>query len=95
MDKYLSHVQGHRNQHARNGGEMDIGPYLVDGYYEKENGEKVVLECHGDFWHVNPANYSRSTVNPVNQMTMGELYDKPIEKRQYLEGLGYIYQSIW
>lgn len=92
--KYLSHVQGHRIQHARNGGEKAIGPYLVDGYYETER-DKVVLEFHGDFWHGNPSKFSRSTVNPVNQLTMGELYDKTLEKRRYLEGLGYTYMSIW
>ncbi len=59
----------------------NIGPYLMDGYYETHNGEKVVLEFHGDFWHGNPAKYSRSTINPVAQMTMGDLYDRTIEKR--------------
>ena len=93
--KFLSHNQRHRIQHARNSGEMAIGPYLVDGYYETDSGQKVVLEFHGDFWHGNPVKYSRGTVNPVNQMTMGELYDKTLEKRKYLEGLGYVYQSIW
>ncbi|XP_053406937.1 uncharacterized protein LOC128559427 [Mercenaria mercenaria] len=73
--KYISHIEGHKIQHARNGGEKVIGPYRVDGYYESVNGEKIVLEFHGDFWHGNPAKYSRSTVNPVNQFTMGELYD--------------------
>jgi len=92
--KYLSHVQGHSIQHARNGGEKAIGPYLVDGYFETGD-RKVVLEFHGDFWHGNPEKYSRSTVNPVNQMTMGDLYDKTLEKKRYLENLGYTYQSIW
>ncbi len=93
--KYVSHVQGHRIQHAKNGGEKAIGPYQVDGYYETEEGEKVALEFHGDFWHGNPVRYSRSTVNPVNQMTMGELFDKTLEKRQYLEQQGYTYMCIW
>ncbi|XP_052806406.1 uncharacterized protein LOC128235642 [Mya arenaria] len=93
--KYLSYVQGHKIQHARNGGEKTIGPYLVDGYYETDGGGKVVLEFHGDFWHGNPLKYSRSTMNPVNQMTMGELYDKTLEKKRYLESFGYLYRSIW
>ena len=52
--KYLGHTTGYKIQHAMNGGEKRIGDYLVDGYYETEDGQKVVLEFHGDFWHGNP-----------------------------------------
>ena len=54
-----------------------------------------MLEFNGDFWHGNPSKYSRSTINPVSKLTMGELYDKTLEKRTYLENLGYTYRSIW
>ncbi|XP_053406566.1 uncharacterized protein LOC123556078 [Mercenaria mercenaria] len=93
--KYISHIEGYKIQHARNGGEKVIGPYRVDGYYESKNAGKIVLEFHGDFWHGNPTKYSRSTVNPVNQLTMGELHDKTIEKQRYLENDGYTYICIW
>lgn len=93
--KYLTHNIGHRMQHARYGGDKTIGPYLVDGYYETENGKKVVLEFHGDFWHGNPRKYDRSTVNPVNDMTMGDMYDKMLVKKRALEDLGYVYVSMW
>ena len=59
------------------------------------SGEKVVLEFHGDFWHGNPKRFSRSTVNPVNHQTMGELFDKTLEKKKFLEDQGYTYKSIW
>jgi hypothetical protein len=42
--KHVGHVEGRRIQHARNGGEVTIGPYKVDGYYETDAGEKVVME---------------------------------------------------
>ena len=93
--KYISYTEGLDIQHARNGGEKCIGSYLLDGYHETKSGEKVVFEFHGDFWHGNPARYSRSTINPVTQMSMGDLYDKTIEKRKYLEDLGYSYRYIW
>ncbi|KAL5020225.1 hypothetical protein ScPMuIL_003117 [Solemya velum] len=70
--------------HAWNGGEKKIGPYYVDGYYEVD-GEKVVLEFHGDFWHGCPKCYSGNTVNPVTDTTMSDLYQKTIDKRVYLE----------
>lgn len=91
---YLAHSEGLDIRHAINSGEKTIGPYRVDGYYETK-GDKVVLEFHRDFWHGNPAKFSRSTINPVNRMTMGELFDKTLEKRHYLEDLGYTYRCIW
>ena len=93
--KYLAHSESLDIKHARNSGEKTIGPYRVDGYYETERGEKVVLEFHGDFWHGNPTKFSRSTLNPVNQMTMGEVFDKTLEKRRFLESQGYTYRFIW
>ena len=51
--KYLAHLERLGIKQARNSGEKIIGPYRVDGYYETERGEKVVLEFHGDFWHGN------------------------------------------
>jgi hypothetical protein len=42
--KYLSTAEEVHIQHARNGGEKEIGSYKVDGYYENENGQKYVLE---------------------------------------------------
>jgi hypothetical protein len=53
-----------------------IGPYKVDGYYENENGQKYVLEFNGKFWHGCLHCYNASTVNPVNGMTMGDLYQR-------------------
>ena len=44
--KYLSTTKGVHIQHARNGGEKEIGHYKVDGYYENENGQKYVLELN-------------------------------------------------
>ena len=37
--KYLT-TAGVHIQHARNGGEKEIGPYKVDGYYENKNGQR-------------------------------------------------------
>ncbi|KAL5010933.1 hypothetical protein ScPMuIL_013238 [Solemya velum] len=65
---YLAEKNNISIQHGRNMGEKQIGPYKVDGYYETEHGEQVVLEFHGDFWHGCP---KKPTINPVTDMTMG------------------------
>lgn len=93
--KYVSYQEGMKIQHAKNGSEKTIGQYRIDGYYETANDEKVALEFHGGFWHGNPSKYSRSSINTVNQMTMGDLYDRTMEKQKYLESLGYRYRCIW
>lgn len=39
--------------------------------------------------------FASSTINPVNKLTMGELYQKTMDKKSYLETNGYLYKSIW
>jgi len=82
--KYVAHQQGLDIQHAGNIGEKVIGPYKMDGYYEA-NDQKVVMEFHGDFWHGNPKCYAATTLNKVIGLTMGDLYQRTIEKRKFIE----------
>ena len=78
-----------------NGGEKRTGDYLMDGYCETEDGQKVVLEFHGDFWHGNPNKFTSTTWNPVTKLTMEELYQKTLDKKYPFENEGYIYISKW
>ncbi|XP_045197429.2 uncharacterized protein LOC123552109 [Mercenaria mercenaria] len=96
--QWLSYLAFERNiyiQHGRNKGEKQIGPYKVDEYYQTEDGRKVVLEFQGDFWHGCPKCFSKSTINPVNGLSMSELYMNTLEKQLYLESEGYHYECIW
>ncbi|XP_060588537.1 uncharacterized protein LOC132743952 [Ruditapes philippinarum] len=96
--QWLSYLAFERQiyiQHGRNKGEKQIGPYKVDGYYETAEGQKVVLEFHGDFWHGCPKCFSKSTINRVNGLSMSELYTNTLDKQKYLESAGYIYECIW
>lgn len=36
-----------------------------------------------------------NTLNKVQGMTMGDLYQRTLEKRRYLESLGYTYLQMW
>jgi hypothetical protein len=95
--QWLSFVAKEQNiyiQHGRNKGEKAIGPYKVDGYYEDE-GKRHVLEFHGCFWHGCPKCYSQSTINPVTDMSMSELYARTLEKKQFIESEGYSYTALW
>lgn len=65
---------------AGNEGEKVIGSYGLDGYYKIGN-QKVVMEFYGDYWHCNPKCYYANTLNKVMGMTMGDLYQRTLEKR--------------
>ena len=82
-------------QHGRNMGEKEIGPYKVDGYQETADGEKIVLEFHGCFWHGCPRCFTETTINPVTEMSMADLYSRTKEKKQYIEAQGYTYVAMW
>ena len=84
---YLAHQENINIQHGRNVGETEIA-YKVDGYYESD-GNKYVLEFHGCFWHGCPKCFSASTLNPVCEMTMTDLYEKTMDKKQYIVDQGY------
>ena len=90
----MANKEGIYIRHAVNEGEKVIGPYKVDGYYETSN-EKVVLEFHGDYWHGNPKCYAANTMNKVAGITMGDLYQRTIEKRKFIESLGFTYVEMW
>ncbi|CAG2185008.1 unnamed protein product [Mytilus edulis] len=93
--KYISQTKGVDIQHARNGREKIIDQYRVDGFYENSEGEKIVLEYHGCFWHGCPTCYTQHTINTVNKLSMEDLYHQTMEKKTYIEKQGYIYTCIW
>ena len=93
--KYVAQLEGVHIQHARNGGEKTINQYRVDGYYETKDGEKVVMEYHGCFWHGCPKCYTRQPINTVNKLTMADLYHLTMEKKTHIEKQGYTYNCIW
>ncbi|CAC5417764.1 unnamed protein product [Mytilus coruscus] len=93
--RYVSKSKGIHIQHTRNGGEKKIGDYRVDGYHKNDNGEEIVFEYHGCFWHGCSKCYSKQTVNTVNKMTMADLHQRTLEKKSHIENQGYKYISKW
>ncbi len=81
-------------QHAGNIGEYQIPDtrYKADGYCKETN---TVYEFHGDYWHGNPDVYDFDVINESTNCTMGELYQRTIEREQIIKELGYNLVSIW
>ena len=93
--KYVSERYEINILHSRNGGEKQICPYKVDGYRETETGDRTVYKFHGCFRHGCQKVFSGSTTNHVTNSTMEDLHQGTLDKKQYLENLGYRYVSIW
>ncbi|MGZ8924656.1 MAG: DUF7487 domain-containing protein [Nitrososphaeraceae archaeon] len=81
-------------QHAGNEGEFKIPGtrYKADGYCSETN---TIYEFHGDYWHGNPNVYSSDELNSTTGKTMGELYQKTLEKEETIKTLGYNLIVIW
>lgn len=86
--------QGIFIQHAGNIGEYKIPStrYRVDGYHEDTN---TVYEFYGDFFHGNPNVYLSDYYNKQVYKTMGELYQKTINREQEIIELGYNLITVW
>ena len=91
--KWVSHQTDRCIQHAANNGEMHIGKYKADGFYI-EDGVGTVLEFHGCI-HYGHTCMAHNTKNPLSQLTMEELYQKTVEKRQFIINKGFRYIEKW
>jgi hypothetical protein len=81
-------------QHAKNNGEFIIPTtrYKADGYCETIN---TIFEFYGDFWHGNPNIYDMEKINPITGISFQKLYDKTIEKSNFIKKSGYKLVEIW
>ncbi|XP_013396770.1 uncharacterized protein LOC106163657 [Lingula anatina] len=66
-------------QHAHNQGEKKIGKFVVDGWASTTN---TVYEYQGRFWHGCPKCYNSYNINNVSLITMGELLERTVDKKQ-------------
>lgn len=55
----------------------------------------LIIEFNGDYWHGNPKIYDSHYINKRAHKTMGELYQKTLEKERTLTEAGYTVWSIW
>lgn len=66
--------------------------FHADGYDSETN---TIYEFHGDYWHGNPKIYAPTVYNSITKCTMGDLYQKTLDKKKKCKELGYNYIEIW
>ncbi|AMN83707.1 hypothetical protein D5b_00282 [Faustovirus] len=96
--EYISCIESKYNiniQHAENEGEFRIpnSLYRADGYVEI-NGEKIVIEYHGDLFHGYKGLIKQNEMSYLGK-TFGELYQKTLTKEAKIRELGYTLVVIW
>ena len=85
--KWISDTQNVYIQHALNGGEHVIPKVgKVDGFCKDTD---TVYEFQGCFWHGCEKCYTENTINPYNQVEMGELRNRTQIKNQKIRDQGY------
>jgi hypothetical protein len=66
--------------------------FRADGYCLETN---TIYEFHGDYWHGNPLIYAPEEINEVSGKSMGELYQKTIERENLIQSLGFNLVVMW
>lgn len=82
-------------RHAKNGGEMQIGLYTVDGYDEETH---TVYEFYGCYWHGCPTCHPEletQTHPHRSDCTYGALYQQTLIREHQLREQGYEVVTIW
>ena len=75
--------------HALTHGEIMVGKYYVDGYYEKD-GEKTALEFNGCTHHRHACRYNSNNTHPLSKIPYGVLrnrFDDKVETLRKAYGL--------
>jgi very-short-patch-repair endonuclease len=58
-------------------------------------GDRLIVECYGDYWHCNPILYQAHDDHTSLHMTAGEKWKKDAVRRSRLEEEGYEVVVLW
>ena len=69
-----------------------ISNMFVDFYIPDKN---LVIECQGDYWHMNPIKYSATDYNKTTKKTAKEHWNKDRKRKLFMEKSGYKVVELW
>ncbi|XP_055357527.1 uncharacterized protein LOC129602520, partial [Paramacrobiotus metropolitanus] len=81
-----------RIQHGRNGKEVHIGPYYVDGY---DAVTRTVYEYNGCVFHGHPECTEPQDRSPFSRKLMRDVYEEYVDRVRYLEDENYTVVTMW
>ncbi|CAF1118845.1 unnamed protein product, partial [Brachionus calyciflorus] len=92
--KYLSEKLNTRIQNSKNGGEIQVGKYRIDGYEQTSNS---YYEFNGCLFHGCPKCFKSDTFNSFKQESMGTTHEKHSKRireiRSMINGANFV--EIW
>jgi G:T-mismatch repair DNA endonuclease (very short patch repair protein) len=71
---------------------MRVGKYKPDYLNETT---KDIIEVYGDYWHCNPAMFDEDFYHTQLKKTAKEKWQADLERKTYLESLGYTVTIVW
>ena len=69
-----------------------ISNMFVDIYVPDKN---LIIECFGDYWHMNPLKYKPANFNTSTKRTAKEQWEKDKRRRLFMESNGYKVVELW
>jgi hypothetical protein len=90
--KYISVTNNTHIRHCKNGGEMKIGNYYLDGY---DALTQTGYEFHGCIFHGCPKCQKSTTFNTIKQETMGSIYKQHLERIRYIKSHLFNLVELW
>lgn len=57
--------------------------------------KKLIIECHGDYWHCNPKKYKASYYNPNVHLTAKQIWKRDKHRSKDMESSGYNVNIVW
>ncbi len=69
-----------------------VSNMFVDIYLPEKN---LIIECQGDYWHMNPRKYLATDYNKTIKRTAEEQWEKDKNRKLYMEYEGYNVVELW
>lgn len=72
--------------------------YLVDAQKSVDiyiPSQRKIIECFGDYWHMNPTKYDPTFYNKSMKLTAQEIWDRDAQRLDHLRSYGYTVEVIW
>jgi len=89
--KWIAETERIQIRHAKNGGEVHIGNYKVDGI-----SGSTVFEFHGCYFHgCKKCFKKRNQTVAGSNLTADEAFSRTLQRKQYIESKGYTVIEKW